>query len=157
MAMESKYSIGETRFGKLILKIGIPAITLVFIVGGITMYLDHSPTKPETQPTVPVPTTEELRKEAEARRAQRAAWLKTPAGQICAKHPTWKQEDCDRLLKKEVWIGMNTDMLVYLFGNPRSANVSNYGRGNRYQYCWSNVTPSCFYDDNADGIIDSYN
>ena len=52
---------------------------------------------------------------------------------------------------------MTYDMLVFKYGKPDSANPSNYGSGNQMQYCWNNYHPSCFYDDNGDGKIDSYN
>ena len=52
---------------------------------------------------------------------------------------------------------MRYDMLVYISGKPNHVNVSNYGSGNRYQYCWSYFTPSCFYDNNAGGVLDAYN
>jgi hypothetical protein len=61
------------------------------------------------------------------------------------------------LIKGEVWIGMSYDMLVYANGKPEHTNVSNYGSGNRYQYCWTSNRPSCFYDNNNDGVIDSFN
>jgi hypothetical protein len=53
---------------------------------------------------------------------------------------------------------MTYEMLVASLGSkPNSANPSNYGNGTSWQYCWWNTTPSCFYDNNDDGIIDSYN
>jgi len=85
------------------------------------------------------------------------AWQKTKGGKICTNHPEWPKEDCDRLADNKIWIGMTYDMLVATQGKPDSANPSNYGSGNRMQYCWHNYTPSCFYDNNEDGIIDAYN
>ncbi len=86
-----------------------------------------------------------------------AAWEKSEAGQICAKHPTWEKEDCDMVADEQVWVGMTYDMLVYQLGEPDSMNPSNYGGRNRYQYCWRSQSPSCFYDNNDDGVIDAYN
>ena len=78
------------------------------------------------------------------------------AGRIKKKHPEWSDEDCENLANRRIWIGMSIQMLVYLRGNPNSANPSNYGDGINWQWCWENYTPSCFYG-RADGIITSYN
>ena len=85
------------------------------------------------------------------------AWQKTPAGMLCVKHPTWQKDECEGLIAKKVWVGMSYEMLVFLRGVPDHKNVSNYGDTNKYQYCWSGRTPSCFYDDNDDGIMDAFN
>jgi hypothetical protein len=60
-------------------------------------------------------------------------WKKTPAGLLCAKHPTWKKDECDQIVEKNIWIGMGVDMLEYYYGKPDSVNRSNYGQGERYQ------------------------
>jgi hypothetical protein len=85
------------------------------------------------------------------------AWVKTPAGQLCAKHETWDRNDCELVLKNKINIGMHVSAVVYMRGNPDTKNVSNSGSGNDYQYCWSGYTPSCFYDHNNDGIVDAFN
>jgi hypothetical protein len=41
-------------------------------------------------------------------------------------------------------------------GKPNSVNISNYGNGNRYQWCWDNFEPRCFYGF-EDGVITAYN
>lgn len=99
---------------------------------------------------------ERIKVEARAR-AEQAAWEASPAGQICSQHTSWTKDDCTKLANRRVWVGMNYDMLIYLRGKPNHINVSNYGRGNEYQYCWDDRTPSCFYDNNSDDIIDAYN
>lgn len=82
---------------------------------------------------------------------------KTKAGYIQKRHPEWSKEDCKLLAKGKIWIGMHIDMVKYLRGQPNSANPSNYGDGVKWQWCWSSYSPSCFYDDDNDGKIDSYN
>ncbi len=99
------------------------------------------------------PTEAEIRAQVEAA----AAFAKTPAGQLCAKHPAWSDQDCKWLIEDRYWIGMTYDMLEYERGKPSSVRPSNYGNGARYQYCWSQYVPSCFYDNNADNKMDSYN
>lgn len=81
---------------------------------------------------------------------------KTKAGKIWKKHPEWSKEDCKALAENKIWIGMEISMVKYLNGTPNSKNVSNYGNGNEYQYCWYNNTPSCYYC-GEDGIVTSYN
>lgn len=85
------------------------------------------------------------------------AWKKSKAGRIQIKHPEWSREDCERLADRQVWIGMDIWMVVYLRGKPNSANKSDYGDGVNWQWCWHDYNPSCFYDDNGDNLIDSYN
>lgn len=109
---------------------------------------------------------EEKRREqeaaAEAKRlaeeAEQRAWEQSKAGQICKRHPEWSEQECRDIADGKIWIGMEYDMVVEQRGKPSSANPSNYGYGTQWQWCWSwNYSPSCFYDDNDDGIIDSYN
>lgn len=85
------------------------------------------------------------------------AFLNTKAGKIWKKHPKWSKADCIMLAKGEIWIGMDIYMVVYLRGNPDSATPSDYGNGKKWQWCWNDHTPSCFYDDNEDNLVDSYN
>lgn len=99
---------------------------------------------------------------AEQKAAKQEAELKASMGskawKLHKKHPGWSIEDCTNVAKGHYWIGMTTDMLVASYGRrPDSARPSNYGSGIHWQYCWYGWTPSCFYDDNNDGIIDSYN
>ncbi|MFA6486041.1 MAG: hypothetical protein WCT40_01580 [Candidatus Magasanikbacteria bacterium] len=78
-------------------------------------------------------------------------------GKLCNKHRDWSYTDCTKVATGKIWIGMSLDMLKAERGLPNSANPSNYGSGTQYQWCWHNYTPSCFYDHNNDGLIDSYN
>ena len=74
-----------------------------------------------------------------------AKYGKTKAGKIYRKHPDWSKEDCERIAKNMIWIGMNYDMLVCERGKPNSIHTSNYGSGNEYQCCWEDYQTSCFY------------
>lgn len=130
---------------------GLGALLLFIIISVATGGSSSSSSSPNSAPASVSP------QEAAQQAADLAAWQKTPAGQLCTKHQDWTRDDCDKLLARKVWVGMSYDMLVYLRGAPDHKNVSNYGAGNQYQYCWDDRTPSCFYDDNADGILDSYN
>lgn len=89
--------------------------------------------------------------------AEEKAFLKTKAGKIWNKHRDWSKEDCALLAQGKYWVGMHIDMLKYRRGLPDSANPSNYGNGTSWQWCWHDYTPSCFYDNNNDGLIDAYN
>ena len=99
-------------------------------------------------------------KEQEARiakeKAELEAYYRTPAGKICKAHPEWSKTDCEKLANGKIWIGMSYSMLKYDMGLPDSANPSNYGSGTRWQWCWHDYNPSCFYGGD-DGIITSYN
>lgn len=93
-----------------------------------------------------------------AKRAELIAWDNSSAGKLCAEHPTWTNRECTNVVNKKIWIGMSYDMLIESYGSlPNSANPSNYGYGTQWQWCWTYGNPSCFYDDDNDGLIDSYN
>jgi len=98
-----------------------------------------------------------VKQERELRaKAELEAYYKTPGGKICKNHPNWEREDCEKIADGKIWIGMDLDMLKYKRGLPNDVNPSDYGSGIRYQWCWDDYTPSCFYG-GADGIITSYN
>jgi hypothetical protein len=100
---------------------------------------------------------ERMKRIEEEDRRELKEFYKTKAGRIYRKHPEWSLDDCRRLADNSVWIGMSLEMLKYKRGLPNNANPSNYGNGVQWQWCWSDYTPSCFYDNNNDGLIDSYN
>lgn len=104
----------------------------------------------------------EAQKKAEQERiakeqAEQKAWESSKAGKLCKKYPDWSKDDCKNLADKKIWVGMSYAMLKEVRGLPSSANPSNYGSGTDWQWCWYNHTPSCFYDHNEDGLVDSYN
>jgi hypothetical protein len=102
-------------------------------------------------------TKNDIENESKFNLIEKQKYIKTKAGKIWNKHQNWTRADCELLSLGQVWIGMRTEMLVYLRGNPNTINKSNYGNGNQYQYCWDSKTPMCFYDKDNDGKIDSYN
>ena len=85
-----------------------------------------------------------------------AMFLKTKAGKIWKKHPDWTREECIEVSHNNIWIGMSYFHLIYMRGKPDNVNISNYGNGNQYQWCWYDYTPSYFYGGD-DGIITSWN
>jgi len=97
--------------------------------------------------------------EADAKaKAEQAAFDQTNAGKLCKQHASWTKKECQGVADRKYWIGMSYDMLVASYGSrPNHTNPSNYGGKTQWQWCWSDFTPSCFYDDNDDGIVDSYN
>jgi hypothetical protein len=66
------------------------------------------------------------------------------------------EDDAELFLERRIWIGMTYKMLVSYRGLPNSINTSNYGNGERYQACWYNYSPSCFYFTETQ-IITAYN
>lgn len=104
-------------------------------------------------------TQERKKIEQEKKQAEEAKkWEQSKAGKLCQKYPTWSKNDCSKVADGRYWIGISYEMLVESMGSkPNSANPSNYGYGTQWQWCWYNYTPSCFYDNDDDGLIDSYN
>lgn len=91
-------------------------------------------------------------------KAELAAWAASRAGKLCKAHPEWDKQLCQKLADGKYWTGMTYDMLVASYGSkPNSANPSNYGGATQWQWCWHDYKPSCFYDNNGDGVVDAYN
>lgn len=135
-------------------------LTFLIIIIALPLAISSVKTKEQANNAVKIEVENKasLSQKAEEQKKVEEEWNKSPAKLICDKHPTWSKEDCMHLFNKEVWIGMSYEQLVYLKGEPVSSNVSNYGYGNSYQYCYSfTSSPNCFYDKDDDKIIDSYN
>lgn len=83
---------------------------------------------------------------------------KTKIGRLRNRHNgfEWTEDECQRILKHEIWIGMTVDMMYASIGFPNKANRSNYGYGDEWQFCYHKKN-IYLYDKNDDGIIDSYN
>ena len=90
-------------------------------------------------------------------KAELEAYLNSKAGKLCIKYPNWSKQECQQVADRKIWIGMTREMLVVMNGLPDHANPSNYGGVTEWQWCWNDLTPSCFYDKNGDGAVDSYN
>lgn len=149
-------------------------VIVVLLFGFLQVFLRGTLSTPEPHidpaPQAPVRTPEEqaaldaqVKADAEAAKAEQAAFDKSPAGRICKVHSTWQPEECKELAANKLWItnaahsGMTYEMLKYLRGEADNTNVSDYGQGHEYQYCWDGYTPSCFYDRDGDGRMDAFN
>lgn len=80
----------------------------------------------------------------------------SPVGRMMKQHPGWSEDDCEGVLKHQVWIGMSIEMVIYENGRYFNRHDSNYGSGTEYQYCWEGGSISCFYC-GRNGIVTSYN
>lgn len=115
---------------------------------------------PKTKEILKRIAAEEERKQKISERKEYLANLNKfgkKAARIKIRHPEWSWEDCKDIANHKIWIGMEIDMLIFMRGRNFHKNVSNYGDGNHYQYCWIDYSPSCFYDNDGDGKIESYN
>ena len=89
--------------------------------------------------------------------AEQRAYEKSKAWKICKTHSNWSRGDCELLADNRIWIWMSYEMLIYTHWKPDTANPSNYWIWTQWQWCWHDYSPSCFYDNNDDGLIESYN
>jgi hypothetical protein len=96
-----------------------------------------------------------IQRQIERNIKERKVWENSKYGKLQKKHPEWSDEECINVIDNKIWIGMSLEMLKYQRGNPNRANPSNYGNGVKWQWCWDDYTPSCFYG--QDGIITAYN
>lgn len=157
--MKIKENTKNTNKGCLIIAGGVLFIGLISSLFKGNDSTEVNTTSDDTYVSAPVDSVAQKRILDSINKADEiadAAFKKTKAGKIQAKHPEWSKEDCELLANKKVWIGMNYDMLLYLRGKPNTVNTSNYGNGNEYQCCWNDYDISCFYM-KEDQIIYSYN
>lgn len=127
----------------------------------VTTYLTINRTLTDEEKSVETKAAaEKAAADAEAKEranAGEAAFLKTPAEKLCAKHLNWTRDECTGVASHQVWIGMTYEMLKASRGLPDlNASPSNYGAGNIWQWCWSTYTPHCVYGGD-NGIIIAYN
>jgi hypothetical protein len=135
---------------------GVGVIVFLILIGWVSVAFDKPKVEtPKTAEQIQAQQKAQAAAEAQAKTEQ-AAFDKTKAGQICKKHPDWTHNDCQGVANNKIWLGMSIDMLKAERGLPSSANPSNYGSGNSWQWCWFDHTPSCFYGKD-DGIVTSYN
>ena len=83
-------------------------------------------------------------------------WESSKYGKLQKRYPSWTNEECIKVVNKEIWIGMTYQMLIYMRGKPNTINKSNYGNGINYQFGWDDYKPKYFYS-GEDQIISSYN
>ena len=48
----------------------------------------------------------------------------------------WSPSICERVARKNVWVGMTLKMVKFEFGLPDHINTTNVGDGEDYQYCY---------------------
>jgi hypothetical protein len=81
--------------------------------------------------------------------AELAEWQKTPAGELCAKHPDWKRPACDAIVEKQVAIGMSKEQAIAAWGKPKDTNTTSTAGGTREQWVYGLGTYIYF----TDGIL----
>ncbi len=78
--------------------------------------------------------------------AELAAWQKTPAGQLCAKHPDWKRPACDAIVEKKVMVGMSKEQAIVAWGKPKDINTTATAGGTHEQWVYNSGT-YIYFDD----------
>jgi hypothetical protein len=82
-----------------------------------------------------VPTMSQSRKSAE---------------ELCKDNPKWKQSDCQRVKKQEIWIGMSAEMLLASQGAPVRSKRITTAAGTAQLWVYEKETGTAFrqYDEN---------
>ncbi len=60
--------------------------------------------------------------QAEQAEADAIAWKASPAGKLCASHVDWSKTMCDRVVNKEIALGMTKEQVKLSIGNPERVN-----------------------------------
>lgn len=68
--------------------------------------------------------------------ADLAAWQETPAGKLCAEHPTWKRPACDAIVEKKVIVGMTKEQAIAAWGRPKDINTTATANGTHEQWVY---------------------
>ncbi len=58
---------------------------------------------------------------------EREVWLKTKAGKACSQSLVWRRDECERLARREIWVGMSRKMLFAAWGEPKTVYGSTEG------------------------------
>jgi hypothetical protein len=64
----------------------------------------------------------------------------------CQKHPTWKIRDCERVAKKEMWVGMTGEMLLESRGAPVRTRKLTTAAGVNQDWFYEKRSGSAFRD-----------
>ena len=48
------------------------------------------------------------------KKTEQVNWDNSSAGQLCAKHAEWNKEECNKLANGDYWVGMGSEMLIFL-------------------------------------------
>ena len=121
-----------------------PALSGCLIVLGVLFAFSVISTAFKSSPPPPAPITPEQQAEhaAQAKAAQEkaaeaeAAFLKTPAGRIWKKHPTWDREICGVIAEKKIRIGMTAEQIRAAWGKPEKVNSTITARGTHEQWVY---------------------
>ena len=62
----------------------------------------------------------------------------------CKKHPTWRPRDCERVAKKEMWVGMTGEMLLESRGAPDHVKKITTAAGTNQAWFYARTTGSAF-------------
>ncbi len=100
---------------------------LIAIIGSL------SSSSRRSTPAPPSPTLSDAdykAKEAAAAKANKeaadrdAAYLKSPAGKIYAKHPGWEKSACEAIAKRQIHVGMTSEQVRLAWGRPEHINTT---------------------------------
>lgn len=137
----------------------IIVLVVLFILIGIPMWLaENGLNEAIKKQSEEVENNKKEQAQADIQKKSDPEWRKTKAGQLCIKYLLWSADECEGVAGQKIWVGMSYEMLVESFGRePDSTKPSDYGNGTRVQWCYHTSPIMCFYDNNSDKIIDSYN
>jgi len=65
---------------------------------------------------------------------------------LCGKHPAWKERDCERVARKEIWIGMAAEMLLASQGSPSHTKKVITAAGTTQTWIYEKEMGSVFRD-----------
>lgn len=79
------------------------------------------------------------------------AWLASPAGKLCAKHPGWDREACDAIAGKKIFVGMTAEQVIAAWGKPYKINSTLTGNSKHEQWVMHEHGSSYVYFE--DGVM----
>lgn len=86
-----------------------------------------------------------LQKQQAADRKEIERLAHTPEA-LCKANPKWKQSECERVSKKQIWIGMTADMLTASQGHPARIKTLTTSAGTAQLWVYEKQTGGAFQD-----------
>ena len=129
-------------------------VVVIAVIGNLS-----SPTSKPSNVTPPTAEDEKTFKAKEAAAAaankeadaKEAAFLKTPAGRICAKHAGWDRSTCEAIAKRQTIVGMTAEQVRLAWGKPDHVNSTITGNHRSEQWVYGSNQYVYF----EDGIMTS--
>lgn len=86
------------------------------------------------------------------KKKEEETYLNSPAGKLCTENPSWSEEACELIAKKEIAIGMTPEQVTAAWGKPRDINRTTHVNYTQEQWVYHNNQYLYFLNDMLETI-----